>query len=136
MMSNIFEADIPDVKEMVKEIQKKAFKVLLDKGLISDYHDMDIDVEMWRQIWPNTSAGCSKKSSYMAGNAMTPGYVTHFTIYFRNFCEADIPKVHVLVYGTSTDDGILGIEGELEDVFFEDIRRHQVKELWQALKEY
>ena len=71
---------IPNLVELEENAKKKAIQYLYQKQKIDNYQWIDTDINVWRQLWGDTSAGASKDRHYMAGSAMTYGYITFITV--------------------------------------------------------
>lgn len=126
-------AKLPDLNILQERAEQAALSTLQKHGF-NDFLVVESEAEMWQQIWPNTSAGASNTKDYMAGDAMTPGYVTIFTV--RAYTSGVQHVVYALFYGDDPSAGLIGLPSELEDTFFDDWKNHHIPELWQALERY
>ena len=125
---------IPNLIELEENAKKKAIQYLYQKQKIDNYQWIDTDINVWRQLWGDTSAGASKDKHYIAGCAMTYGYITFITVTVNANNKQYI--VYTVYYNGEKDKGFIALEEEIDKSFFDDVKKHCIKPLWEAFEKY
>ena len=125
---------IPNLVEIEENEKKKAIQYLYQKQKIDDYQWIDTDINVWRQLWGDTSTGASKDRHYMAGSAMTYGYITFITVTVNANNKQYIG--YTVYYNGEKDKGFIALKEEIDKSFFDDVKKHCIKPLWEAFEKY
>ncbi len=127
---------LPNLQELEKEIEANAISYAFSQGVPVDRCIANRTVEMWCQLWPDTSAGAAHSEADRGDMVMTEGYVTMFTYKFYDPQTQEAHELYSFTYGCNVEDGFLAMKSEMDAAFYEDWKNHNVIALWEVLAKY
>lgn len=127
---------LPNLQELERVVEANAIAYAASQGVPVEKCIANRTVEMWCQMWPDSTAGAAHDRSEITDKEMTEGYVTLFTYKFYNPQDQAAYELYSFTYGTDPDNGFLAMKDEMDEGFFEDWKNHNVIALWQVLENY
>ena len=70
---------LPNLQELEKVVELNALEYAKSNGVPIEYCLANRTVEMWCQVWPDSSAGTAHEEADLGFPGLTEGYVTIFT---------------------------------------------------------
>ena len=127
---------LPNLQELDKIVEVNALEYAKSQGVPVEKCIANRTVEMWCQMWPDSTAGAAHDKSEITDKVMTEGYVTLITYKFYNPKDQSARELYSFTYGNNVEDGFLAMKEEMDLHFFEDWKNHNVLALWQVIEKY
>ncbi len=127
---------LPNLQELEPIVEANAIAYAKSQGVPVEHCIANRTVEMWCQMWPDSTAGAAHSRDEIVDSIMTEGYVTMFTYKFYNPDDQSSRELYSFTYGCDAEDGFLAMKDEMEEGFFEAWKNHDVIALWEVIERY
>jgi hypothetical protein len=127
---------LPNLQELEKVVELNALEYAKSNGVPIEYCLANRTVEMWCQVWSDSSAGTAHEEADLGFPGLTEGYVTIFTYKFLDTRDQKAYELYSVTYGTNATDGFLAMKEEMDEHFYEDWKAHNVIALWEVIAKY
>ena len=127
---------LPNLQELEPVIEANVLAYAKTQGVPIDKCIANRTVEMWCQMWPDSTAGAAHSKSEIQDKVMTEGYVTLFAYKFYNPEDQSAREAYSFTYGSDPENGFVAMKDEMDLAFYEDWKNHNVLALWQVIEKY